>query len=287
MGNVSDETAHPFNTPHVIGVHNGTLSHGWEDRLGAGKDVSVDSEALMRCISTRGAKHAIKNAEGAMAIIFYSFQQEKLFMFRNDERPLSYAITQAGTLLLASEKGMLEWLMTRCKLNLKRGTNIESVPTDILYDITDGELKEVDVIEDSGTWGSYTSASYMGSRLGRNNYSSSSNLPSTTNVCKKMQCTVCGADIHTMSDEYLSLGAGGEYMCADKYCVEWFQAEMAESIEQGTGKVALACTAHVRYNTKIDNIKFLHDAFSTVHVRNLYTGKGIESLNNVKVIGQS
>ena len=76
-------------------------------------------------------------------------------------------------------------------------------------------------------------------------------------------------------------------MCADKYCVEWFQAEMAESIEQGTGKVALACTAHVRYNTKIDNIKFLHDAFSTVHIRHLYTGKGIESLNNVKVIGQS
>ena len=181
---------------------------------------------------------------------------------------------------------MLEWLMSRCKLNLRTGTIIKSVPTDILYDITDGELKEVDVIEDSGTWGSYTGAYYAGTSWGRGNYNSR-NLPSTTNVGKKMQCTVCGSDLNIVSDEYLSLGAGGEYMCADKYCVEWFQAEMAESIEQGTGKVAMACTAHVRYNTKIDNIKFLHNAFSTVHVRNLYTGKGIESLNNVKVIGQS
>ena len=149
VGAVNSAGAHPFDAPHVIGIHNGTLTGGWRQRLRAKKKVVVDSEALMRSISHRGIDETLPEAKGAMAIVYYNKRTSRLHMFRNSERPVYWCKSTSGTLYWASEGKMLDWLLERNKQTISG--EIESLEADVLYDITDAELKEVDIFEDTGT----------------------------------------------------------------------------------------------------------------------------------------
>ena len=150
VGTVSDDTAHPFEAPNVVGIHNGTLSYGWKRRLNAKKSIEVDSEALMRCISHRGPMYALPKAEGAMAIVWTNTKTNQTYMFRNSERPVSYCHSVSGNLYWASEAGMLEWLLDRGDIAIDKD-GIKDLPIDTIFNITTGQLVSEGTVTGTGT----------------------------------------------------------------------------------------------------------------------------------------
>jgi len=148
VGEISERTAHPFSAPHCIGIHNGTLSHGWRERLNAKKKVTVDSEALMRAISHQGYEKALPKADGAMAIVWTDTSVKKkpeTYIFRNKDRSVYYCHSSSGKLYWASEKGMLAWLLDRHDINVDK-EGILPLPIDTVFRITDAKLEPVTVI---------------------------------------------------------------------------------------------------------------------------------------------
>jgi predicted glutamine amidotransferase len=152
----NDDYAHPFIEKNLVGVHNGSLIHGWEGRLQVSAKTPVDSMGLYRAIRARGIDFAAEKAEGAMALVWIDTNTDRTYVLRNAERPLHYAESRAdekghdpGRLYFASEKGMLEWLLKRNKI---AHSPIQSFKTEVLYDISDGIADEVRRVPINGTW---------------------------------------------------------------------------------------------------------------------------------------
>jgi glutamine phosphoribosylpyrophosphate amidotransferase len=131
-GSVTADNAHPFQHKHITGVHNGTL---WgHKQLPGCSSFEVDSDALFYSMAVNGEEETIKQLDGAFALIWYNEEKEKLYMIRNDERPLCFAtVKDSTTILVASEKGMLKWLAGRNGFAL-----------DTIYDLKPGSLMEID-----------------------------------------------------------------------------------------------------------------------------------------------
>jgi predicted glutamine amidotransferase len=106
-GAVKDENAHPFIENNICLVHNGTLYN--HKQL---KDVDVDSHAITHALAEGKAEDVIPSLDGAFALIWYDAAKKKLFITRNNERPL-YLVETEKTDYIASEDSMLEWLLSR------------------------------------------------------------------------------------------------------------------------------------------------------------------------------
>lgn len=118
-GGVTDMTSHPFDFEHIIGVHNGTLDNHYN--LPGGNKFGVDSEALFNAMNNEGAKEILEHVSGAFALVWYDKRDGRLYMVRNEDRPLSFAtVKNQDTILLASEAGMLNWLGARNGLTLDK-----------------------------------------------------------------------------------------------------------------------------------------------------------------------
>jgi len=129
QGMISDKNAHPFVKDDTILVHNGTLMD-WKSLTE--EECSVDSEAILNSITTIGAKETFKKIKGAFTLVWYNATKKALYLARNKERPLFIADTDKGW-IFASEKGMLEWILSREKVTIKE--MIECTP-DTLYTIS-------------------------------------------------------------------------------------------------------------------------------------------------------
>lgn len=106
------QNAHPFVHKHITMVHNGTL-----DKFSTDLDLKkyeVDSEALCASIAEDGIDKAMSKTAGAWAIIFHNSQDNTLNILRNFERPLFFCRDQFfNRILLASEPGMMQWIIDR------------------------------------------------------------------------------------------------------------------------------------------------------------------------------
>ena len=131
QGEVNDDNAHPFHHGDVVLMHNGTLY----SREGLRKDkvFEVDSEHIAYSIGNAENDAEIidilEALDGAFVLIWFNLRSNKLYMARNDERPLSIAVS-GNRMYWASEEKMLDWLLDR--------NNV------IQYDIVDlpeGELR--------------------------------------------------------------------------------------------------------------------------------------------------
>jgi predicted glutamine amidotransferase len=117
-GRVSVEAAHPYRVVStdgkrvVWGVHNGSLVSWCQNKNG--KTFVTDSEYLFQCIADEGPS-ALRDINGAYAVAFMmSDQPNKLFIARNAERTLAYAVTPDNkALLFCSEWQMMDWLTSR------------------------------------------------------------------------------------------------------------------------------------------------------------------------------
>jgi hypothetical protein len=128
-GVISDENAHPFLTiradgSRIIGVHNGTLP-GWRALKDAEK-FNVDSAWLFSKLANDGIE-AFEGFEGAFCLVWYdSNKPDSLFVARNDKRPLFWAYSPTGGVMLAaSELGMLGWLMQRNNIQPRKVNGYE------------------------------------------------------------------------------------------------------------------------------------------------------------------
>ena len=122
-GAVTERNAHPFTHDHIRMVHNGTLWTGWEKKLCKGESISVDSEGICFSLSKRGISDTLKNIEGAFALAWHDASDSTVHLVRNFQRPMAVAET-SGAWFFASEKAMLEFVLTRSKLSGK----VEELP---------------------------------------------------------------------------------------------------------------------------------------------------------------
>ena len=107
-GAVNSANAHPFTEGNIILVHNGTL-HNHKD---FNKDVEVDSHAITHAFNERPAKEVLKEINGAFTFVWYDRRVGRLFIARNNERPLAYVETSSN-IIFASEGPMLDWILGR------------------------------------------------------------------------------------------------------------------------------------------------------------------------------
>ena len=112
LGNISDKNAHPFISGNTVLVHNGTL---YNHKALANTD--TDSEAIAQLLDKKPHTEVLSELNGAFALIWYNAKEKKLYVSRNNERPL-WIITTTNFDLIGSEPKHLEWI-------LNRNTNID------------------------------------------------------------------------------------------------------------------------------------------------------------------
>lgn len=146
-GSVLNHNAHPFTVDHITLAHNGTINNHKD--LPDGKDFAVDSHYVAHSIAKFGYEETLKNIRGAFALTWYDSKEDKFFMVRNTQRPLSYATYGKGDVLVyASEGEMLPWVIARNKKVLDDNWWIE-LEDQKLYvfdteDLLNPEIRDVD-----------------------------------------------------------------------------------------------------------------------------------------------
>ena len=139
VGKIDPTTAHPFVIDDRFAfVHNGTLySH---KHLA---DTEVDSEALgmvlARCEGDKAKLEAtLEKVYGAYACAWVDQKQDKLYLLRNDDRPLYLAEAQ-GVYYFASENTAIAHILIRNGVKLDK---IEKVKENTLYvfDLSNKEM---------------------------------------------------------------------------------------------------------------------------------------------------
>ena len=136
LGAINVDNAHPFNFGDVYGAHNGSLR--WWDELEGADQFDVDSKAIYNDISVNGVDHTWKSFWGAAALVWYNSTERKVYMIRNDERPLYVTTNKAeNAMFWASEPWMFTVAAQRHKVELAKKkdgtTNYRQIETDTLY----------------------------------------------------------------------------------------------------------------------------------------------------------
>jgi hypothetical protein len=117
--NICVENAHPFTHGKVTLVHNGVFRNSFHFPHSNSQNVEpVDSAKFTYNLSMMAAgkdtTEFIQRVEGTYAAVWWDTEQEKLFITRNEDRPLSISMDEEKeTLFFASERLHLEWLLTR------------------------------------------------------------------------------------------------------------------------------------------------------------------------------
>jgi predicted glutamine amidotransferase len=119
VGNVTRNTAHPFDIGNVVGVHNGTIDNKWQ--LQDGNNFAVDSQAILNDISVNGVFEAIPKAQGAWSLVWWDKTTQRLNFLRNDERPMFIANAEkSDTILWASEEWMISVAAGRNEIPMEK-----------------------------------------------------------------------------------------------------------------------------------------------------------------------
>ena len=149
QGSVVDDNCHPFQAfrddgSYIIGVHNGTL-YGWNTPK---VDYEVDSEWAFNEIATKGYA-AFDEFYGAFTFIWYDSREPgKVWIARNNERPLHLMRSTSGrSIYAASEAGMLQWLVDKHNISVEDGVFSLDTNNIVCIDTTQHELS-VEVVEE-------------------------------------------------------------------------------------------------------------------------------------------
>ncbi len=182
MGSKSDHAnAHPFNQDHITLVHNGGVDSWGLDQLEGhdDKSVAVDSHMVTMTIAKHGIKKAVtEHLSGAFALVWWDSKERSLNFIRNSDRPLYLASTTSGSLVWASERGMLDVFLKR----EGRATGYRLEPTMLpvnqhykfLFDekgariggtgpvVEEMSFLELAIPKSQAAWGDYYGTSYRG-----------------------------------------------------------------------------------------------------------------------------
>lgn len=120
-GVVKADNAHPFRDGHIVLAHNGTLNQYKE----LADDVEVDSHAICKSITKRGAKETLEMVDGAFSLVWVDMNEGTINFCRNWQRPL-YILTTADIFIICSEKEMGEWVAARNNIKVIKSEIIEA-----------------------------------------------------------------------------------------------------------------------------------------------------------------
>lgn len=146
IGGAVDANAHPFVRGAVSLVHNGVIDNVHELLKLHGKTQTdlglvVDSDAAAYHLSETEPEDvvdALEDIEGAYALVWHDARNNSLNFARNPSRPMWFA--KSGDVVgFASEKGMLEWLMTRNNLPITTSVQL-AVGSLASFKYTDGKF---------------------------------------------------------------------------------------------------------------------------------------------------
>lgn len=122
-GNITVENAHPFivgeKEHEIVLVHNGTLE-GHQTVPDFHAD-DVDSRWMAKAIQEHGSD-VLGFINGAIATIWYDFAKKKMFVFRNDQRPLFWArynTKWCPRIIINSEREALMWVKLKYRLDFE------------------------------------------------------------------------------------------------------------------------------------------------------------------------
>lgn len=131
-GSKSTEHAHPHRVGDILLLHNGTL-RSYSD-LPRYKSFEVDTQALANGIDELGIDEAIAKTHGAYALMYVNRKESTVNIIRNDERPLHYVYDDFNKKWIwASERKMLDWIISRQKTFDSSKLTIEEFPKDTLF----------------------------------------------------------------------------------------------------------------------------------------------------------
>ena len=122
-GSITDENAHPFWVEEkTVLVHNGSIT-GHKKFA----DVEVDSHAIAHHITNSvGKEKALKEIDGAFALVWHDVQNKVLNVIRNDEWPLSHSSNDQSW-FISSGQSILEFSMLRSGA-YQKGCVVNSFP---------------------------------------------------------------------------------------------------------------------------------------------------------------
>lgn len=108
QGATTPANAHPFTSEHICLIHNGTI-HNFRQ---FDNTCSVDSEAITNAFAKQGYNKVVPDIIGAYAFIWADLKEKKIFILRNEDRPL-FVIETPSAFYIASESRMLHWIVGR------------------------------------------------------------------------------------------------------------------------------------------------------------------------------
>jgi hypothetical protein len=145
IGDINLNNTHPFEFDNVVGMHNGSVYHGFKHS----KEYKTDSEAIFRNLNDYDVQETINNlyekGYPAYALAWFDKRDNTINFLRNIQRPLAIAIA-GNTIFWASEKEALQYILTREKVTFS--AIIEPKPNVLFsYDMITPDFKEPDVKE--------------------------------------------------------------------------------------------------------------------------------------------
>lgn len=131
-GTVNTDNAHPFVEDKIILVHNGTIRN--ESQLSDVK-TDVDSHAIAHALAKSSYAEVLPKIEGAFALVWYDTEADRLYVSRNEERPMNILVTD-DFYILSSEA----WIggMLSARKGIKVTENIVVEPGEVFVFTPEG-----------------------------------------------------------------------------------------------------------------------------------------------------
>lgn len=127
QGGITIETAHPFEFANLVGAHNGTVvQHSMKDFVGY-KDYSLDSQIIFSQLNaTQDINTVWKDADGAMALVWWNKNTNQLHIARNKERDLYLLYAEDNkTVFWSSEAWMAQVATSRNDITTHNSVQVE------------------------------------------------------------------------------------------------------------------------------------------------------------------
>lgn len=147
VGFIDRDAAHPFQHENITLTHNGTVSSydtDLKDFIPKEYEPVSDSDAICYAIAHHGWEKVLPAIRGDYALVWWDAGEDKIFMARNNSRPLHITFAKGGEeLYYTSEEGMLRWLCERDHI-ITRATPIYEVAPGVVYcfDLKGKNLKD-------------------------------------------------------------------------------------------------------------------------------------------------
>lgn len=132
-GTVIADNAHPFQSGPIILVHNGHISNFRTlvpIKIRDKYKIDVDSHGIAYLLSTNDPEKIIPKMHGVYTIVWYNALTKSLNIVRNEQRPL-YMTESEDAFYLASEGGLLRWLLARHGVKLVNNAVVSLLPEKI------------------------------------------------------------------------------------------------------------------------------------------------------------